>query len=65
MDDQKSLGMENLLAAVRHTMTGIGGYMVSLGFVADAASWEPIVGAVVTLVGFGWSVARKMARAAS
>lgn len=40
---------------VRHVLTAIGGYFVATGAL-DAGTMETAIGAVVTLVGVGWSV---------
>ena len=52
---------EAVLAAVRHLLTAGGGLLVAQG-VTEAAAMETAIGAVMTLVGFGWSLWRKYAR---
>jgi hypothetical protein len=40
---------------VRHALTSVGGYFVATGAL-DAGTLETAIGAVVTLVGVGWSI---------
>ena len=40
---------------VRHALTSVGGYFVATGAL-DAGTLETGIGAVVTLVGLGWSI---------
>lgn len=40
---------------VRHALTSVGGYFVATG-AFDAGMMETAIGAIVTLVGIGWSV---------
>lgn len=53
--------LELFLAALRHAMTAGGVYAVSSGW-ATEESWTTLAGAVITIVGFGWSAWRKYAR---
>ena len=55
------LSLDLVLAALRHAMTTVGVFVISAGF-ADADTWTGISGAVITLVGFGWSALRKIQR---
>lgn len=49
------MNKEVILGVIRHLLTASGGFVVAKGLVDDAATWEPIVGAIVTVVGFVWS----------
>ncbi len=53
--------IELILAALRHIMTAGGFFVVSSGLSTETA-WEAVTGAVLVLVGFGWSAWRKYAR---
>ena len=48
-------------ALARHLLTAGGGFLVAQGYL-DAASRETVVGALVTLIGVGWSVYEKRSR---
>lgn len=41
-------------AFLRHLLTAVGGIAVAKGY-ADSATIETVVGALLTLIGFGWS----------
>ncbi len=47
-----------ILGIVRHGLTTVGGVLVSKG-VIDDAGWSEAVGAIVTLIGVGWSIWEK------
>ena len=47
-----------ILGIVRHGLTTAGGVLVSKG-VIDDAGWSEAVGAIVTLIGVGWSIWEK------
>lgn len=47
---------------LRHILTAVGPLLVALGVVDDAQYWEAVAGAIITIVGFGWSIAVKMRR---
>lgn len=49
---------DQVLSAVRHTLTFLGGFAVAKGFV-DATGLTEIVGALVTLIGAVWGVLSK------
>lgn len=49
------------LGLTRHVLTAGGGFVIGKGWI-DAASFEAVVGALVTLAGVGWSVYEKKAR---
>jgi hypothetical protein len=55
------LTLDLILAALRHAMTTVGVFVISAGY-ADADTWIGVSGAVITLVGFGWSALRKIQR---
>ncbi len=50
-------------AVIRHLLTAFGGIAVAKGYV-DSATLETVVGAILTLIGFGWSLADKKKNAA-
>jgi len=52
------LTKEQVLGIVRHTLTFVGGVLVTKGFIDDATATE-IIGGVITLVGTIWSVVDK------
>ncbi len=52
------MNQEYLTAIVRHTLTAVGGFAMSKGWV-DNATVETVIGAVLTLVGVGWSLKHK------
>jgi hypothetical protein len=49
---------DQTLGLIRHALTFVGGIIVTKGLVDSALSAE-IIGAIMTLVGAGWSVASK------
>jgi hypothetical protein len=49
---------DQILGLIRHALTFVGGIIVAKGLVDGALSTE-IIGAVMTLVGAGWSIASK------
>jgi hypothetical protein len=49
---------DQTLGLIRHALTFVGGIIVAKGLVDGALSAE-IIGAVMTLVGAGWSIASK------
>jgi hypothetical protein len=51
---------EEILGLIRHVLTFGGGYAVSSGLL-DLTSLETVVGALVTVIGIGWSVLEKIA----
>jgi hypothetical protein len=50
-----------ILGIARHLLTFGAGYLVAQG-ILDESSAEAIVGAVLTLIGVGWSVYDKQTR---
>lgn len=50
-----------VLGLVRHVITAAGGLVIGKGYV-DASTLDAAVGAIVTLVGIGWSVVDKRSR---
>ena len=52
------MNKEILLGIIRHLLTASGGVLVTKGL-SDPASVEGAVGALVTLIGFGWSILAK------
>jgi len=54
--------IELILAALRHTLTAAGVYVVAGGYATEEI-WTVVIGAVLTLVGYGWSAWRKYDRA--
>ena len=55
--------LELFLASLRHSLTALGVYVTAAG-VTDAEGWTQLTGAVLVVVGFGWSAWRKFARRA-
>jgi hypothetical protein len=51
---------EMISGLVRHLLTFLGGYLVSIGYLTEP-SVEAIIGAVMTLVGVAWSLRAKQA----
>jgi hypothetical protein len=49
-----------VLGLVRHALTLLGGYLAAKGLL-DPANVDTIVGAVLTIVGAGWSIKSKQA----
>ena len=56
--------LEVFLAALRHLMTSAGVFVVAGGW-AEASVWDEVSLAVVALLGFAWSVVRKLKRRAA
>ena len=54
----KKLTREQVLGILRHTLTFVGGILVTKGLVDDATVTE-IVGGIITLTGTIWSVLAK------
>jgi hypothetical protein len=54
--------MEMFLGLIRHGLTTVGGVLVAKGYI-DAGLIEGVVGAIVTLLGAGWSIYDKKKRA--
>jgi hypothetical protein len=52
------LKREQVLGVIRHTLTFIGGVVISKGIATDATVTE-VIGAVMTLIGAIWSVIEK------
>ena len=52
---------EMFLAAVRHGLTFVGGYMVAKGFI-DEVTMADMIAVGVTVVGFVWSLYEKYSR---
>lgn len=50
------MNRDRILGALRHILTTVGGgWFVSRGIVEDAAAWEMVTSAAITLIGFVWS----------
>ncbi len=54
--------VEIFLAAIRHAMTSAGVFVVAGGW-AEQTQWDEVSLAIVSIVGFAWSVIRKVTRA--
>ena len=54
----KKLTKEQLLGILRHTLTFVGGILVTKGLMDETTATE-IVGSIVTLTGTIWSVLAK------
>ena len=54
-------GKDQIFAFIRHALTLAGGVLVTKGIV-DEASMLEAVGAIITLLGFGWSFKDKADR---
>ena len=52
------LTKEQFLGIVRHTLTFVGGILITKGLIDEAASQE-VIGGVLTLVGTIWSIVIK------
>lgn len=50
---------EVTMAFIRHILTFGGGIVIGLGVGVDETMWQQISGAVVTLIGVGWSLVDK------
>ena len=48
--------------AVRHVLSAAGGIFIAKGWVDDAATWEGVAGAIMTLLAFGLSFRDKKSR---
>jgi len=53
--------IELILAALRHALTAAGVYVVAGGWATEEV-WTVVIGAILTLVGYGWSAFRKYQR---
>ncbi len=53
--------IELVLAALRHSLTAVGVGVIQTGY-ATETTWETLTGAILVVVGFGWSAYRKWAR---
>ena len=53
--------MDETLGLIRHVLTYAGGTLVTNGFLS-ASDMQLVVGAVITLMGIGWSVYEKRRR---
>ncbi len=51
---------EAILSLIRHGLTTFGGALVTGGFATESEIGS-VAGAVVLIIGFGWSLARKFA----
>jgi hypothetical protein len=49
---------DQVLGLVRHALTFVGGIIVAKGLV-EGVLFEEILGAVMTLIGAGWSIVSK------
>lgn len=54
----KRLTKEQLLGILRHTLTFVGGILITKGLIDEATATE-IIGGVITLTGTIWSVLAK------
>lgn len=52
---------EVFLAGIRHLMTSAGVFVISGGW-AEQSQWDEVSLAIISIIGFGWSVSRKWAR---
>lgn len=52
------MNVQMVSGVVRHLMTALGGILVAHG-VVEAGEIEMVIGAVVTLAGFAWSIWEK------
>lgn len=55
----KTMNKEQILGAIRHTLTFIGGFVIAKGLLEEGVVVE-IIGGVVTLVGTVWSIVDKI-----
>ena len=53
-----NMNTDSILGLIRHILTFGGGYAVANGL-ADEATIEQLVGAIVTIIGIVWSVKNK------
>jgi hypothetical protein len=51
------MNVEQVLGIIRHTLTFVGGILVTKGLISEAQSQE-IIGTTITLVGAIWSLAK-------
>lgn len=58
------MNKEAILGIIRHLLTAAGGALVSTGLASETSTSEAI-GAIITLVGFVWSVIDKRSRSTS
>jgi hypothetical protein len=54
----KKLTKEQLLGILRHTLTFVGGILITKGIIDEATVTE-IIGGIITLTGTIWSVLEK------
>ena len=54
----KRLTKEQLLGVLRHTLTFVGGILITKGLIDEATAAE-IIGGIITLTGTIWSVLAK------
>jgi hypothetical protein len=54
----KRLTKEQLLGILRHTLTFVGGILITKGIIDEATATE-IIGGIITLTGTIWSVLAK------
>jgi hypothetical protein len=54
------MSKEAILGVVRHVLTFAGGYIAAKGII-DQAIVNEAVGALMTIIGIGWSIAQKKA----
>ena len=52
------MNQEQVLGIVRHTLTFVGGILITPGLIDEGTSAE-IIGTVITLIGTIWSVVSK------
>lgn len=53
------MSKEQVLGAIRHTLTFVGGFVIAKGLLEEGVVVE-IIGGVVTLVGTVWSIVDKI-----
>lgn len=53
------MNREQVLGILRHVLTGLGGLLVERGLTDDTMLTEA-TGAIITLIGFVWSITSKM-----
>lgn len=53
------MNKDAVLAVVRHLLTLAGGVLITKGL-TDEATATQVVGAICTLIGFGWSITNKV-----
>jgi hypothetical protein len=52
-----------IFSILRHVLTAVGGVLAAKG-VIDGGAVEPLIGAILTIAGFGWGVYDKRSREA-